>query len=88
MEFYNYGDIMYIKSEYDYREWVKYKKSKNLIEDITKSLKKWDERDNYPFKQRPFEPIYSKEDLDEMVQNFQNTNWDFIEPVQLKYDTA
>jgi hypothetical protein len=89
MKFYNYGDVMYIKSEYDYREWVKYKKSKNLIEDITKSLKEWDERDNYSFKQRPlFEPIYSKEDLDEMVRNFQNTNWDFTEPVQLKYDTA
>ena len=30
MEFYNYGDVMYIKSEYDYREWVKYNKSQKL----------------------------------------------------------
>lgn len=86
MEFYNYGDVMYIKSEYDYREWVKYKKSKNLIDDIVKSHKEWDEREKYSFNYRPLKPVYSKEDLDDMLKEFLTTKWDFVAPLNLNYD--
>jgi hypothetical protein len=47
MEFENYGDVMYIKSEDDYREWIKHTKAKNLIEDVTQRLDEWDKSKIY-----------------------------------------
>ena len=87
MEFYNYGDVMYIKSEDDYREWIKYNKSKNLIENITMGLDEWENRENVPFRDRPsFKPIWSRDELNEMVVKFETTNWDFTQPVSMKSD--
>jgi len=87
MEFYNYGDVMYIKSEDDYREWVKHTKAKNLIEDVTKRLDEWDNRESVPFQYRPsFDPIWTREDLKEWIDEFENTKWDFIEPRSMKKD--
>ena len=85
MEFYNYGDVMYIKSEDDYREWVTYKKRKYLIEDVTQRLDEWDNRENVSFHHRPsFAPIWTREDLKEWIEEFENTNWSFVEPVSMK----
>ena len=87
MEFYNYGDVMYIKSEDDYREWVKHTKAKNLIEDVTKRLDEWENRENVSFQYRPpFDPIWTREDLKEWIEEFENTKWDFIEPRSMKKD--
>lgn len=84
MEFYNYGDTMFIKSEYDYREWVKYRKSERLIEDITESVEKWEKRDELPFYNRPtFGPIWTRDELEEEILNFKSTQWDFVPPVSL-----
>ena len=85
MEFYNYGDVMYINSEYDYREWIKYTKAKNLIEDVTQRLDEWDESKNLPFKYRPsFAPFWTREQLNEWIEEFENTVWDFTPPVSMK----
>ena len=85
MEFYNYGDVMYIKSEDDYREWIKHTKAKNLIKDVTQRLDEWDDSKNLPFKYRPsFAPHWTREDVSEWVTEFENTKWDFVEPRSMK----
>ncbi len=85
MEFENYGDVMFIKSEYDYREWIKYTKDKNLIEEVTQRLDIWDNRESKPFQYRPtFAPIWTREDVSEWVTDFENTKWDFVEPKSIK----
>lgn len=85
MEFYNYGDVMYIKSEDDYREWIKHTKTKNLIEDVTRQLDDWDESKNLPFKYRPsFAPIWTREEVSEWVEEFENTKWEFKPPRDMK----
>jgi len=87
MEFENYGNVMYIKSEDDYREWIKHTKTKNLIENITMGLDEWENRENVPFRDRPsFKPIWSRDELNEMVVKFETTNWDFTQPVSMKSD--
>ena len=87
MEFENYGDVMYIKSEYDYREWIKHTKAKNLIEDVTQRLDEWEESKNLPFKYRPsFAPHWTREDVNEWIEEFENTKWDFVEPRSMKKD--
>lgn len=84
MEYSNWGgDTKYIKSESDYREWVKFRRMENTITSTTQELKMWDERENVSFNMRPnFKPYYSQEDLDKLIQEFENTEWDFVEPVR------
>jgi hypothetical protein len=85
MDFYNYGDVMYIETEGDYREWIKYNKDKNLIEDVTQRLDEWDESKNLPFIHRPsFAPYWTREDVNNWVTEFENTVWDFTPPVSMK----
>ena len=85
MEFKNYGDVMFIKSENDYRDWVKYNKEKNFIDDVTQRLDEWDESKNSPFKYRPsFAPHWTREDVSEWIEEFENTKWDFVEPRSMK----
>jgi hypothetical protein len=85
MEFYNYGDISYIKSEYDYREWVKYTKEKNFIKDVTERVNEWEECKDKPLRYRPmFAPIWSKEQVDEFTEEFDSKTWDFVEPRPMK----
>ena len=87
MDFYNYGDVMYIKSEDDYRQWNKYNKDKNLIEDVTQRLEDWENKDNVPFSYRPhFAPFWTREELNEWIAEFENTVWDFTSPVSMKVD--
>jgi hypothetical protein len=76
---------MFIKSEDDYRDWVKYTKSKNFIDDVTQRLDEWDESKNSPFKYRPsFAPIWTREDVNEWVTEFESKTWDFTEPRSMK----
>jgi hypothetical protein len=85
MEFYNYGDVMFIKSEDDYREWIKYYKDKNLIEDVTQRLEDWENKDNVPFSYRPqYAPFWTREQLNEWITEFETKNWDFTEPRSMK----
>jgi hypothetical protein len=76
---------MFIKSEDDYRDWVKYNKDKNFIEDVTQRLDEWENKDNVPFQYRPsFGPIWTRDDLNEWVTEFESKKWDFIEPSSMK----
>jgi hypothetical protein len=85
MEFYNYGDVMYIKSEDDYRDWVKYNKEKNFVEDVTKRVNEWEESKDKPLRYRPmFAPIWTKEEVEEFTKDFESKTWDFTEPRSMK----
>jgi hypothetical protein len=85
MEFYNYGDVMYIKTEGDYRQWIEHTKRKNLIEDVTQRLDEWENKDSVPFQYRPsFAPHWTREDVNEWIEEFENTKWDFTPPVSMK----
>ena len=87
MEFYNYGDVCYIKSEYDYREWVKYVKEKNFIKDVTERVTEWEECKDKPLRYRPmFAPIWTKEQVDEFTKEFESKTWDFVEPTPMKVE--
>lgn len=85
MEFENYGDVMYIKTEGDYRQWIEHTKRKNLIEDVTQRLDEWDESKNLPFKYRPsFAPIWTREEVSKWVEEFESRTWDFEPPRDMK----
>ena len=85
MEFQNYGDVMFIKSENDYRDWIKYNKEKNFIDDVIQRLDEWDEKKDLPLMYRPYSaPIWTREDLNEWVTEFESKTWDFTEPKSMK----
>ena len=85
MDFYNYGDVEFIKSEYDYREWVKYNKEKYFVESVTEKVNEWEECKDKPLMRRPmFAPIWSKEQVDEFTKEFESKTWDFTEPRSMK----
>jgi len=87
MDFYNYGDVMFIETEGDYKQWVEHTKRKNLIEDVTKRLEDWENKDNVPFSYRPhFAPFWTREELNEWIAEFENAVWDFVPPVSMKED--
>lgn len=85
MDFYNYGDVMYIKTEGDYRQWIEHTKRKNLIEDVTKRLDEWDECKDKPLMYRPhFAPFWTREEVSEWVEEFEGRTWDFEPPRDMK----
>lgn len=85
MEFENYGDVMFIKSEDDYREWIEYNEDKNFIDNVTKQLDEWDEKKDLPLMYRPYSaPIWTREDLNGWVTKFESKKWDFVEPRSMK----
>ena len=85
MEFQNYGDVCFIKSEYDYKEWIKYTKEKNFIESVTERVNEWEECKDKPLRYRPlFAPIWTKEQVDEFTKEFESKTWDFTEPRSMK----
>jgi hypothetical protein len=77
----NYGDLMYIVSESDYIKWKDYEYLKNSIPSISKRLDDWENRDNIPFHSRPsFAPMYSREELDNMVKKLNDYDMSFVAP--------
>ena len=85
MYFYNYGDVEFIKSEYDYREWVKYNKEKYFVESVTEKVNEWEECKDKPLMCRPmFAPIWTKEQVEEFTKEFESKTWDFTEPRSMK----
>jgi len=85
MEFDNYGEINYINSEDDYREWVKYTKEKHFIESVTEKVNEWEECKDRPLMFRPmFEPIWNRDQVNEFTKEFESKTWNFIEPRSIK----
>lgn len=81
----NCGDLMYITSESDYTKWKNYEYLKDSIPEISKELDNWENRDNVPFLHRPtFAPIYSREDLDEMIKELSDYDMSFVTPISYK----
>jgi hypothetical protein len=81
----NYGDLMYIVSESDYTKWKDYEYLKGSIPNISKRLDDWENRDNIPFHSRPsFAPMYSREELNEMVKKLADYDMSFVAPVSYK----
>jgi hypothetical protein len=77
----NYGALMYIESQEDYDKWNSFEYLKKSTVDIEKELDEWDNRDNVPFRERPyFEPIYSREDLEEMKKELTEFDMSFVPP--------
>jgi len=76
---------MFIKSEDDYRDWIKYNKEKNFIDDVTQRLDEWDEKKDLPIMYRPYsEPFWTREELNGWVTEFESKTWDFTEPRSMK----
>lgn len=81
----NYGDVMLIKSEEDFKTWKEYEGLKNLIPKIEKEIERWNNRDNLSFYERPqFEPYYSSEELNELKQKLKDFDLSFTPPQRLK----
>ena len=77
----NYGELMYIESVEDYQKWDAYQRLKNLIPEIEEDLDKWDNRENVPFRDRPyFAPVYTREDLDEYKKELDQYDMSFVSP--------
>ncbi len=77
----NYGVVNYIESKQDYEAWKTLNLLKHNISNIEKDLDIWDNKENVPFKERPyFEPIYSREDLEDMKKQLREYNMSFVEP--------
>lgn len=78
----NYGDVRYIVSKEDYDKWVSYEYLKNQIPQLVTELFEWDNRDDKPFKERPyFAPIYSHDDVEEMKKQLSDYDMNFVAPV-------
>jgi hypothetical protein len=61
-----------------------FKKTRNLIDSIREQVDAWEDRDNLSFRSRPmFKPVWSKEELEDKVKEFENKTWDFVEPVSM-----
>lgn len=79
----NYGDVKYIESVEDYKNWVGYERLKRLIPEIKEELDQWDNKDNVPFNQRPmFSPIYTRGDLAEYELKLGVYDMSFVPPIQ------
>jgi hypothetical protein len=77
----NYGVLKFIPSEDDFKKWKDYTYLKNSIPQLEKELIEWEERDKVDFKYRPkFSPIYSRENVDEMILELENFDMNFVEP--------
>jgi len=85
LDIYNYGDVMYVKSEEDYIKWRDYTYFKNNIPSFEKELNEWNNRENIPFTSRPlFSPVHTLEDIDGYKQEMLELEGTFVEPVSLK----
>lgn len=67
LDIHNYGNVMYIESEKDLEIWEKIQYYTFTIPELEESIRKWENRDDVPYDQRPlFRPTYGKEEIDEM----------------------
>lgn len=77
----NYGENFYIESVEDYKKWKYLHDFEYLIKDVEEKITKWEDRENVPFKYRPlFEPIWTREELNEKKMEFDNMDKNFKEP--------
>lgn len=82
LSIHNYGSVQYIKSLEDYKKWREYEDTKSLIVEIEEDLQEWDNKDNVPFKQRPFfAPVYNSEELDVLKKRLAEFDMSFTPPV-------
>jgi hypothetical protein len=82
----NYGVVMFVPSVEDHQIWMEYTYLKNSIPEYENELKAWEERENVPFRERPyFAPIHTREDIDEQILKLENFDMSFIAPVSVKY---
>jgi hypothetical protein len=78
---YVYGGIFLINSKEEYDKWVEYRTLKSLIREVEGDFKKWETRETLPFYLRPtFEPIWSKEELDEYRLKLNKLEKEVVEP--------
>jgi hypothetical protein len=57
----------------------------NLIKTAEDEIKRWDNRENLPFNQRPsFGPIYTDEDVVGYRNELETLEWTYEEPVSIK----
>jgi hypothetical protein len=81
VSFYNYGDLMYIKSKEDYDKWREYEYLKRTVPRIKEELDAWDNRDNIPFNKRPlFSPMYTREELANYERELAEYDMSFVFP--------
>jgi hypothetical protein len=86
---YNYGELMYINSALDFEKWDVYESMKNTICSIEKDLERWENRNKVPFGSRPvFEPLFTREDLDEHKKKLEEYDMSFIPPVPCKLSSS
>jgi len=83
----NYGELKHIKSVDDYHQWYRYERLVRDIPELEKEWVEWDDRENVPFKSRPyFAPIYSKEDIERMKKELEEFDMSFTPPQRYKQD--
>jgi hypothetical protein len=77
----NYGSLRYIESKEDYDRWKEFENLKNIVPNIEDELDKWDNKDNVPFRERPyFSPIYTREDLEDYKRDLETYDMSFVPP--------
>jgi len=80
----NYGVVMFVPTEKDYEMWKEYEYTKNSIPRIEEELNAWDNRDEVPFRSRPyFAPIYTREDVEGLKLKLENFDMSFVTPVSV-----
>lgn len=80
----NYGDVMFVPTKEDLAKWKDYRYLKNSIPRYEEELDAWENRDNVPFKQRPyFAPTYSREEVENMKKRLENFDMSFVAPVRV-----
>lgn len=83
----NYGGVNYIKSVEDYEKWKQSNDLIDLIKSPKDSIKKWNERDEVPFQQRPhFSPIFTEQDILDWKNKLESLEFTFEEPISLNKD--
>lgn len=77
----NYGRVMFIKAENDYKLWKGHKALIHAIDESQRELYRWEERENLPHNQRPlFKPLDSREVISEMKLRLENYDMSFESP--------
>lgn len=85
-EFYNYGDVYYIKSKKDYEKWKRYESLVSQINEIEELWVKWDNREKLPYIDRPkFEPYGTKAEVEIMKGWLKECDMSFEPPKKVEF---